>query len=191
MDPEGTFLLSDRGDSSELDCLDAVNDDRSGKTYFDVPDRFLGSSTDDRDDDKPRNGTNTGKSFFKVPGKLFASGTAQSLGTSATLLYVALWEHANRPNFPSNTFETTNKRLSSETGLSPRTIRDARNRLIEKGLIQCQQPPGAQFVYTLLPQDLRSIPKEDRRPRTKRRPRAYQFKRAAEFAGDAAKFAGG
>ena len=173
-------VLSDRSvskdfadDSSELDCLDAVNDG-GGKTYFEIPDKFPGSSTDNRDDDKPHNGVNTGKSFFKVPGKLFASGLAQTLRTSATLLYCALWENANRPTFPSNTFETTDKRLSFETGLSPRTIRDARNRLKEKGLIQCVRPFGAKFAYTLLPQDLKSIPKEERRPRTKKRPRGYQ-----------------
>jgi hypothetical protein len=117
------------------------------------------------------NGVDVGPRFFKVPGRLFGSGLAQILGPTATLLYVALWENANRPTPPSNTFRTTDKKLSSDTGLSPRTIRDARNRLIEKGVIRCTREAGAKFEYTLVPQDLKWTP-TDERPRAKKRPRA-------------------
>jgi hypothetical protein len=122
-----------------------------------------------------KSGVDVGSRFFMVPGQLFGSGLAQTLGPSATLLYVALWENVNRQRPPSNTFGTTDKKLSSETHLSPRTIRDARNRLIEKGLIRCQREPGAKFEYTLQPQNLKWTPTEQR-PRAKKLPRAYQSK---------------
>jgi hypothetical protein len=120
-------------------------------------------------------GVYVGPRYFRVPGQLFGSGLAQTLGPSATLLYVALWENGNRQNPPSNTFGTTDKKLSSETRLSPRTIRDARNRLIEKYLISCTREPGAKFEYTLLPQSLKWTPTEQRL-RVKKRPRANHSK---------------
>ena len=119
------------------------------------------------------NGVDVGPRFFMVPGQLFGSGLAQTLGSTATLLYVALWENANRQKRPSNTFGTTVRKLSSETGLGPRTIRDARNRLIEKGLLRCTRGAGEKFEYTLLPQNLKWTP-VDERPRALKRPRAMQ-----------------
>jgi hypothetical protein len=119
------------------------------------------------------NGVDVGPRFFEVPGQLFGSGLAQTLGSTTTLLYVALWETADRQRRPGNTFGTTDKNLSSETGLSPRTIRNARNRLIEKDLLRCTQEAGEKLEYTLLPLNLNWTPR-DERPRAKKRPRAMR-----------------
>ena len=107
--------------------------------------------------------------FSKMPSKIFGSGTAAMLGTSASLCYLALCEQANRNS--SNTFKASDRAIASETGLSPRTVCDARKRLIEKGLIQCARQHGQSFTYTLLKQSLNWVPLADR-PRPKRRPRA-------------------
>src|ERR1700759_26469 len=86
-------------------------------------------------------------SFSKVPNRFFGSGTASSIGKSASLVYIALWEHANRHG--ENVFKASDKALASETGLGTRTLCNARKRLLEKGLICCSRQDGQSYVYTL------------------------------------------
>ena len=107
--------------------------------------------------------------WAKFPNKFFGSGMARKVGASASVLYFALCENANRE--PSNTFKASDKALASETDLSPRTIRDARIKLIENGLISCSREPGQSFIYTLLHQKLQWL-KRSERPRQKLKPRA-------------------
>ncbi len=109
--------------------------------------------------------------WARFPNKFFGSGMARKVGASASLLYFALCENANRPREPSNTFKASDKSLSSETGLSPRTMRDARTKLFENGLVTYSRPPGQSYTYKLLPQDLQWL-KPIERPRQKRKPRA-------------------
>lgn len=116
-------------------------------------------------------------SWTKIPNRFFSSGTASKIGPSASLLYLALCENANRPQPPSNTFKASDKALASETGLSPRTIRDARIRLLEYGLVECKREPGQSYTYTLLRQDLKWL-KLAERPRQRRKPRAMAAARA-------------
>jgi Helix-turn-helix domain len=113
--------------------------------------------------------------FTKIPHRFFGSGTAHALKPSASLLYIALCDHANRSS--SNTFKTSDKTLASDTALSPRTICDARKRLIEKELITCKREDGQSYSYTLTVPDWNWIP-VDRRPRTQLKPRAYHARKA-------------
>lgn len=109
--------------------------------------------------------------FTMIPNRFFGSGMAQRLGPSASLLYLALCEHANRGS--GNTFKrgSSDNALASETGLSPRTLCDARKKLIEHDLIACSREKGQSFTYTLFPPPLKWLPL-DERPRQKQKPRA-------------------
>ncbi len=108
--------------------------------------------------------------FFQVPNRFFGSGLARKIGTSASLLYFSLCEIANRDKHHRNTFKFSDKNLSKENGLGSRTIRNARAKLIENGLVKCSQEPGQSYTYTLLRQDLPWVPRSDR-PRAKLKPR--------------------
>lgn len=107
--------------------------------------------------------------FTKVPSKFFGSGTASLLGTSASIVFLALCEHANRNG--SNTFTTSDKALASDTGLGPRTICDARKRLIEHGHVVCSREKGRSYEYTIPVLSLKWIPLKQRL-RQKQSPRA-------------------
>lgn len=113
--------------------------------------------------------------FTMIPSKFFSSCTAARIGASASLVYIALCEHANRHE--ANTFKASDKALASETGLGTRTICDARKRLIESGLISCTRENGQSFVYTIFTQSLEWVPL-DQRLRPKRKPRAIYASRA-------------
>ena len=112
--------------------------------------------------------------FTKIPNRFFSSGTASKIGQSASLLYLALCENANRNG--ENTFSASDRALASETGLGPRTIRDARITLDETGLIRSSREPGRSYVYTLLLLELKWARLENR-PRQKQRPRALAVAR--------------
>jgi hypothetical protein len=99
--------------------------------------------------------------FTKLPNKLFGSGYAARLGPSATVLYVALCEHANRNG--SNSFKASDRSLSADTGLSTRTICDARKRLIEHRLITFSRQNGQTYRYTVLKVELAWTPVKTRR----------------------------
>jgi len=109
--------------------------------------------------------------FTKIPNKLFSSGLASQLGSSATLVYVALCEHYNRDS--ENEFVASNKALASETGLSDGTINNARTKLVAAGLVQCSRGKGRSFTYSILRQNL-SWKSLDSRLRVKLRPRGRQ-----------------
>jgi hypothetical protein len=114
--------------------------------------------------------------YSKMPSKFFSSGTASSLGPSASLVFLALCEHANRHQ--CNSFKASDKALASETGCGPRTICDARKRLIEHGLISCSREEGQSNVYTLPTYSFEWVRLEER-PRQKRKPRALYAPRSA------------
>jgi hypothetical protein len=114
--------------------------------------------------------------YSKMPNKFFSSGTASTLGPAASLVLLALCEHANRDG--ENTFKASDKALASETGYSPRKICDARKRLIELGLISCSRQEGQGFEYTLPPYSFNWVRLENRL-RRKRKPRALYSSRAA------------
>jgi hypothetical protein len=116
--------------------------------------------------------------YFKMPNKFFGSGTAQIIGPSASLLFTALHEHANREG--KNIFKTSDKALASETALSTRTICDARKKLVEKQLITCSRNSGQSFIYTLSSLKLQWLPLAER-PRLKRQPRALHAARKTAF----------
>ncbi len=113
--------------------------------------------------------------YTQIPNKFFGSGTAANLGSSASLVYLALCEHANRES--SNTFKASDRALASETGLGTRTICDARKRLCERGLISLSRPEGQSYSYTICKLSLEWLPLAQR-PRPKRKPRANHSQRA-------------
>jgi hypothetical protein len=112
--------------------------------------------------------------FTKIPNKFFGSGMAHQLGVSASVIYLALCEHANRNG--SNTFKVSDRAIESDTGSSSRTISNARKRLIEYKLIDCNRDKGESFEYTILAQEFQWVPEKHRR-RVKREPRAYHAKK--------------
>jgi hypothetical protein len=121
--------------------------------------------------------------FTKIPSKFFASGTAAMLGSSASLLYLALCEHVNRNG--KLEFGASDKALASETGLSPRTISDARKKLVEKKLISCIRDKGSSFRYTMLKLSLSWVKLKDRiRPKDKPRGSAAQANGYTESKGE-------
>lgn len=107
--------------------------------------------------------------FSQIPSKFFSSGTASKLGSPASLVLLALCEHANRHG--ANTFKASDKALASETGYGPRTICDARKTLIEQRLVSCSREEGQSHVYTLPAYSFDWVRLEER-PRQKRKPRA-------------------
>jgi len=117
--------------------------------------------------------------FAKFPNKFFSSGMARKVGRSGSLLYFALCENANRYRVPSNTFKASDKALASETGLSPRTMRNVRIKLWENGLVEYSREPGESYTYTLLPQCLKWL-KRTERLRHKQQPRAMFARRAKQ-----------
>lgn len=116
--------------------------------------------------------------FARFPNKFFGSGMARKLGPSATVLYIALCENANRNREPSNTFGARDRDLAWETGLSPRTIRNVRIRLLENRLVEYRREPGQKYIYTLLRPELRWFKLAERPPRQKLRPRGIAAARA-------------
>ena len=112
--------------------------------------------------------------FTMIPSKFFGSGTAARIGPSVSLIYLALCEHANRNG--DNSFKASDRALASETGLSPRTICDARKALCEAGLITVSRDKGQSYTYSLSLLELSWIKLEDRL-RPKKRPRAYYASR--------------
>jgi hypothetical protein len=112
--------------------------------------------------------------YSKIPNKFFGSGTAVKLGKTASLVYLALCEYANRNG--SNTFKASDRALASETGLGTRTICDARKRLCEYGLISTSRLEGQGYNYTLPKLSLSWVPLVERL-RSKRKPRALYAQR--------------
>ena len=115
--------------------------------------------------------------YSKIPCKFFSSGMASNLGPAASLVFLALCEHANRHG--DNSFKASDKALASETGYSPRKICDARKRLIERRLISCSRQEGQSYVYTLTSYSFIWVQLEDRL-RKKRKPRAISALRASQ-----------
>jgi hypothetical protein len=109
--------------------------------------------------------------FSKIPRQFFGSGFAAKLGVSASLLFLALCEHANRNS--ANSFAVSDRALAADTGLAPRTICDARKCLIEAKLISCTRENGRSFTYTLSKYEFRWIGLNERH-RPKRRARALR-----------------
>jgi hypothetical protein len=116
--------------------------------------------------------------YSKMPAKFFGSGTAASLGSSATLLFLALCEHANRHN--ANTFKASDRALASDTGLGTRTICDARKCLTERGMISPIRSEGESYTYTIPEFSFKWIPLAER-PRQKQNPRALHTTRKTKL----------
>jgi hypothetical protein len=122
---------------------------------------------------QPTQGLNAGTSFFKTPGQLAGSGTAAKIGPIATALYVVLWENGNRNG--SNTFKSSDKALSLETGICLTTLREVRAKLVEERLIEVRRgSKGQRFTYYLVPQDWKWVKRAERpeKPAKQRKPRA-------------------
>ena len=106
--------------------------------------------------------------YFQMPNRLFGSGLAAKLKGSAGWTYTALCDHANRNS--KGTFKVSDMALASDTGLSPRSILEARKKLLNFGLIECSVLPGRSAVYTLKNPPLEWSPVKNR-PRSKCKPR--------------------
>ncbi len=63
--------------------------------------------------------------FSKIPNKFFGSGTAARIGPSASIMFLALFEVANRKG--ASSFSISDRTLAADTGVATRTIVEARN----------------------------------------------------------------
>jgi len=113
--------------------------------------------------------------YARIPHRFFGSGMAARLGPSAAFIYLALCDHANRNGNVS--FKASDKALASETTIAPRTICNARKKLIEYGLISCKREKGQSHTYTLLKPSWEWKPLKER-PRRTLKPRALRASRA-------------
>jgi hypothetical protein len=113
-----------------------------------------------------------------MPYRLFSSGLGAKLGPSAGWLYAALCSYANDDS--SVTFSMSNNAIASDTGMSARTIGDAKKKLREVGLIEYSSVPGRRDEYTLKKPDLERI-KRGERPRAKKKPRGKMTKEDDPF----------
>lgn len=106
--------------------------------------------------------------YFRMPYRLFSSGLGAKLGPSAGWLYAALCSYAN--DHSSLTFSVSNKTISSDTGMSARTIGEAKRELRERCLIEYSSKPGSRDQFTLKRPELERI-KRGERTIAKKKPR--------------------
>src|SRR5262249_51828085 len=87
-----------------------------------------------------------GEPFFPMPQEFADSGKLRDSSGSATKLYLALYYFAQRHT--AVRLECSNAELRAYTGLDTKSIRSARNELMDQGLIVGQK--GALGVYTYI-----------------------------------------
>lgn len=86
--------------------------------------------------------------FYSVPQFLISSGLLRSLSAGALKLYQLLLftaQHKTRVEL-----ELSNLEIREQAGLSPNTIRRARTKLKEFGLVDLKQTLGDRYTYVIL-----------------------------------------
>ena len=89
-----------------------------------------------------------GINFFPVPQDLVKAGTLKRLRGGALKLYLLLLYEAQRISQPC--IELSNREARERIGLSPTTLRSARVKLWEEGLIDSVEDSGTATLYVLL-----------------------------------------
>jgi hypothetical protein len=122
--------------------------------------------------------------FFQMPHRLFSGGKAAELKPSEGWLYAALCSRNNENSYRKS-FRVADRVLADETGMGIATIRAARERLKDLGLIEFEVRPGKMCSYTVLKIALERVPAKERKTRKKRNPRGRSFAKTSEdgFAG--------
>jgi hypothetical protein len=85
--------------------------------------------------------------FFGVPQRLVRSGLLTRLKPAQLCLYVGLLHDSER--YCTRELIRSDQQLTALTGVSPRSLRDARIKLQEHGLIQYQLHPGRRCTYVI------------------------------------------
>lgn len=86
--------------------------------------------------------------FYSVPQFLIDSGLLKTLSAGATKLYQLLLYTAQQKT--STELKLSNLEIRRLAGLSPNTIRRARTKLKEVGLVDLKRPSGGRFTYVIL-----------------------------------------
>ena len=86
--------------------------------------------------------------FYSVPQFLITSGLLSSLSAGAIKLYQLILFTAQKRT--STELELSNLDIRREAGLSPNTIRRARTKLKEGGLVDLKLTSGGRFTYVIL-----------------------------------------
>jgi hypothetical protein len=86
--------------------------------------------------------------FFTIPQSLVRSGILHDMKSSEVSLVMALHHEMERLSNP--VFVTKNADLSKLTGLSVSSLRIARTKLIERGVISARQVLGGAYEYSIL-----------------------------------------
>ena len=85
--------------------------------------------------------------WFGVPPELFEFGHVAAIGDGAVRLYVFLCWISDRKS--SRVFEVKDSYIEEMTGLSKRSMSNARKQLSGRRLTVCSRDPGGYFTYTL------------------------------------------
>ncbi len=85
--------------------------------------------------------------YFSFPQIVIRSGAWSRLRPSAKNLYVAILHEVERRS--TREFSEPDKFFAKLVGLSPRSVRDARTKLVEYGLVKIRRGVGGMYTYTL------------------------------------------
>jgi hypothetical protein len=86
--------------------------------------------------------------FFTIPQQLVRAGTLHDMKCSEVSLVVALHHEMERLSNP--VFVTKNADLTRLTGLSTSSLRIARTKLVERGVIATRKVLGGTYEYSIL-----------------------------------------
>jgi len=89
-----------------------------------------------------------GMNFFPVPQYLMTSGLHKELAGGAIKLYMLILYTAQK--LTRVELELSNEHIRGEADLCPNTIRRARTKLKESGLIDLKRISGGRYIYVLL-----------------------------------------
>jgi hypothetical protein len=85
--------------------------------------------------------------FFGIPPCVIRSGVWAEMTPSEQGLYVCLMHDSER--YRTRELTSTDAQLRGATGLSPRSLRDARIKLQERGLVHCERGTGNVYRYVI------------------------------------------
>ena len=86
-------------------------------------------------------------SFFGIPPDVVRLGIWAELKPVEVKLYGVLWHESERHR--TRKLSRTDKQMGTLAGVSTRSLRDARIKLQERGLVFYSGKPGTAYVYTL------------------------------------------
>ena len=101
--------------------------------------------------------------FFGVPQQVVRKSTLAAMKPSEVYLYIYLQERSEW--YCSRVIRATDAEISAKVRVAPRSLRNARVKLQERGLIQYKKGAGNKYVYTICdPETGQPYPGDPRKP---------------------------